>query len=70
MQVDPPWTTVPVGRVLFVYRDDRYVGEVGRGLITRKGGRWWASTGWETRRSWYPTREAALDSLRSDRGTR
>lgn len=64
MQVDPQWTVVPIGRVLFVYRDDRYVGEVGRSLLGRRGRRWWASTGWEARRSWFATREDALASLR------
>ena len=65
---DPEWTVVPVGRVLFVYLDGRYVGEVGRRLLARRGRRWWSCTGWESRRSRFPTREAALDSLRAAAG--
>lgn len=59
------WTVVPVDGVVFVYADGRYVGEVGRSVLARGSRRWWASTGWETTRRRFPTRDAALDSLRA-----
>lgn len=69
------WTVVPVDRVVFVYADGRYVGEIGRSVFARHGRRWWASTGWGPARRRFPNRAAALASVQEyagpgpDRGT-